>query len=161
MTALLTVLLTLVTPASEIPFDHWLWKQEKLTNKKLEKKVSNGFRLLSFTLCSFLISLVTGQVLHLCAALVAASFILLFDFGLNVSRWSDLPVPYDWRKQQGIEKTMLQKVLFKIRFFKTRFFYHGDEDTKSLYDRAFQRVPPAGELLIKGIIFGVALYFFI
>lgn len=44
-----------------------------------------------------------------------------------------------------------QEIWFRYMNFTSRLFYHGDENTKSWYDLAFQRIPPIAELLFKFI----------
>jgi hypothetical protein len=63
---------------------------------------------------------------------------MLFDFSLNISRWNELPA----------------------RKFLAKLFYHGHFKEKFSYDWFFQRIPPQMELLMKGILFGVALYYY-
>jgi len=106
-------------------------------------------------------------------------FFVLFDFSLNVSRWDNLPLPYyqpfhskvdihmkeGWVLDQAKEMayndlTQWQRIVYNLKNFTYRFFWHGDERTKSWYDKIFQRIPPAGELLLKGSVLYVALHFY-
>jgi hypothetical protein len=57
--------------------------------------------------------------------------------------------------------------IYKFRIFTRKLFYHGDYDNMSFknfhhwYDLIWSRIPPQMELLIKGIVFGTALYFWL
>lgn len=54
-----------------------------------------------------------------------------------------------------------ERMIYRIKFFLTRFFYHGDENTKSIWDRAFQRARWGGEILFKGILIYTSIVVYI
>ncbi len=160
----------------EILFDHWMWKKEKD-----DKPISTILRGVLLILFGCVILIVSGDVrLAIITTLATAGvFITLFDFSLNVSKWDKLPVPF-YRpfhseerrlKKEGWSRsnskimaynnlTNWQKLVYRLQKFTSRLFWHGDEGTKSWYDKIFQRIPPLGELLFKGIILYVALHFY-
>jgi hypothetical protein len=136
----------------EILFDKWRWSQGKD-----DKPLSTILRAFLMILSAFAISLISGftwiNTLTIFGVIFSTHF-FLFDFVLNVVRWKELPKPHTY--QDG---TLFRKVLEKIRLFTARFFWHGDQNTKSIYDRMFQRIPPIMELMIKGVLLWITIYF--
>lgn len=136
----------------EILYDKWMWSQGKD-----DKPISTILRAVLMVASALAISLIAGFVwldaLKIFSVIFCTHF-LLFDFALNVVRWKDLPDP--WTYQDG---SQYRKILEKIRSFTVRFFWHGDQNTKSIYDRIFQRIPPIMELIIKVTLLGIAIYF--
>ncbi len=111
-------------------------------------------------------------------AVIFTTHFALFDFVLNVVRWENLPDPWYWpygTKYRELQKqgytieeaeaaayallSTWQKIVYRVSKFTKRFFWHGDGQTKSIYDKAFQRIPPLMELMIKGILFWIAWYY--
>lgn len=160
----------------EILFDHWMWRNEK--DDKPISTILRGVLLILFG-CVVLIISNDVRLTVVTVLATAAVFITLFDFSLNVSKWDKLRMPF-YRPFHSEERrlkkegwsisnakvmaynnlTKWQKFVYRLQKFTSRFFYHGDENTKSWYDKAFQRIPPLGELLFKGIILYVALHFY-
>lgn len=136
----------------EILYDKWRWKQGKD-----DKPVSTILRAILMVVSAFTISLIGGftwlKTLTIFGVIFSTHF-FLFDFVLNVVRWRDLPDP--WTFQDG---SRYRNILEKIRSFTARFFWHGDQNTKSMYDRIFQRIPPVMELIIKVTMLGITIYF--
>lgn len=136
----------------EILYDKWMWKQGKD-----DKPVSTILRVVLMVASAFTISLIGGftwlNTLTIFGVIFSTHF-LLFDFVLNVVRWKDLPDP--WTFQDG---SRYRKILEKIRSFTARFFWHGDQYTKSIYDRIFQRIPPIMELILKLTLLVTTIYF--
>jgi hypothetical protein len=170
-----------ITPVLlEIKLDPYLWK------KKLnEKLISTLIRGAAFLLLSFFLWLM-GYNYFASLGLLVGTFVMFFDFGLNVKRWKELPNPFYrpldkicrefhgdlWGKYlectrsdlRQINKRLLtrkQRIIYSLMQFSAKFFYHGGEHTKSPWDRMFQRIPPLGELLFKGIIFGISIWLFL
>ena len=60
--------------------------------------------------------------------------------------------------------TKKERFFYAIKRFNAKFFYHGTEKNwkklDEFYDAIFMRIPPGMELLIKGIVFGLAVYCF-
>ncbi|MCK5611339.1 hypothetical protein KAR91_56235 [Candidatus Pacearchaeota archaeon] len=160
----------------EILFDHWMWR-----NDKDDKPASTILRGVLLILFGCVVLIISNDVRFTAVTVLAtiAVFVTLFDFSLNVSKWDKLPVPF-YRPFHSHERKMKkegwslsnskkiaynnltkwQKFVYRLSKFTKRFFWHGDEGTKSWYDLVFQRIPPMGELLFKGIILYVALHFY-
>lgn len=136
----------------EILYDKWMWKQGKD-----DKPVSTILRAVLMIASALAIALIAGftwlNTLTIFGVIFSTHF-LLFDFVLNVVRWKDLPDP--WTFKDG---SRYRKILEKIRSFTARFFWHGDQNTKSIYDRIFQRIPPIMELILKVTMLGTTIYF--
>jgi hypothetical protein len=139
----------------EIIIDKKIWKHSG--NDKPWTTIIRGVLILSM-------SIALGNTL-LSAFLAFAYYFLVFDFALNVARWDELPKAWSYKRHHNIEETRKEKILFAIRKFNTKFFYHGDElkvksNFNDWYDLAFQRTPPQMELLIKIVVFSVAVYYY-
>lgn len=109
------------------------------------------------------------------------SFFLVFDFGLNISRWKTIEgifyyrpyheIYYNLKKlgythDQSDTSTIIlltdkEFLIYHFMNIKSKVFYHGVDKKKWSYDWYYQRIPPAMELMIKGICFGMAVYFYI
>ena len=162
---MLPVIAGIILIVFEIMFDKWFWK-----NDKPDKPISTIVRSAILILFGCVILLISKEwYFSLFATLsTAAVFFLLFDFTYNVSVWNKLPIPYyrpyhskerelrykqmyDFKKAATLaynNLTTWQKIVYNLQKFTKRFFWHGDEETKSIYDKIFQRIPPAGELLL-------------
>ena len=170
------ILITLAIVTVEIIFDHWRWKQSKP-----DKPISTILRAGLIALSGIIILLVTKDINYTLRALavIVGTLFLTFDFALNVSRWKDLKAPYyrlyqkrfDKYKKSGYSEhqarkmsysalTSWERIEFAIKIFSTKFFYHGEGKKKFSYDLIFSRIPPQGELLIKGITFYMAIYYY-
>jgi len=173
---MLAVIAGIILVVFEIMFDKWFWK-----NNKPDKPISTIIRSAILILFGCLVLIISGDwYFALFATLsTAAVFFLLFDFTLNVTVWNKLPVPYYWRyhrvkrdyiksglntKSAGemayINLTTWQRFVYQHQRFTKRFFWHGDEGTTSIYDKIFQRIPPLGELLLKGCVLYSVMYFY-
>ena len=162
---------------TEIIFDKWCWYQDPPKDDKPYSTIIRGVLLILFGL--IVISITKDWYYSLWVTLCVGSvFFLLFDFVLNVVQWVYLPIPYyqpydskyrELRKNKysvrrskklALESlTLWQKFVFKLQRFTKRFFWHGDENTTSWYDKAFQRIPPLMEILIKVTIFSITIYY--
>jgi len=154
MEILFGILTGVIMTASEVVIDKKLWK----TKPEKEKIISNSIRAAIIVLAT-VAAWIFGLGALSFSSIAIATFTLIFDWTLNVSRWKRLPMPYNWRIGHGVAMNKWQRILWAIRKVTAKFFYHGGEDTKSPWDKVFQRIPPVGEVLIKGILFGVAIYF--
>lgn len=109
------------------------------------------------------------------------SFFLVFDWGLNISRWKtiegifyyrpyhsryklyiDLNYKEEWAHRKTLSKlTNIEYLIYHFMNIKSKVFYHGVDKPKWSYDWYYQRIAPVFELMIKGICFGMAVYFYI
>ena len=142
---------------SEIKYDKTRWKAGKS-----DKPISTILRSGLIALVVIVNWIATGDFMSALKVLgvMFGTYLLVFDFDLNVSRWKDLPLPYHWKVAHKKHLNIWDKILMWISEFTTRFFWHGDVETKSIYDKIFQRIPPLAELLFKGCVFGTLIYFY-
>ena len=169
---IILIIIGIVIVAIEIIVDRYLWKTGK--SDKIKTTIGRAALIL-------LAAWIMPFDFWMNCAVIAATFFLIFDFALNVSRWGDLPIPF-YRPYHSVERELKykqgysalsaaalaydklltkQKIIYKTSKFTKRFFWHGDEETKNWYDLAFQRIPALAELIIiKSTIFGIAIYFY-
>lgn len=154
---MIPILIAITIVALEIYYDKKQWAKDKN-----DKPISTYLRLGCFVLYFVLTIIIQNDWIYALLALFlsASTFFLLFDSTLNVVRWKVLPEPYWWRIEQNKTNWFQKKVLWPIMKFSKRFFWHGDKNTKSFYDRIFQRIPYQGELLLKGAVLYTAIYLY-
>ena len=173
---MLPVIAGIILVVFEIMFDKWFWK-----NDKPDKPISTIIRSAILILFGCVMLIISNDwYISLFATLsTAAVFFLLFDFVHNVLKWDKLPIPYYWpfnikrrelisggysreeaNKSAYNNLTNWQKIVYNLQKFTKRFFWHGDEETKSIYDKIFQRIPSLGELLLKGCVLYSVMYFY-
>ena len=178
MTLSIYIVIALLIVTAEIIYDKWCWRQDPWKN---DKPISTILRYGAGALACIIIYLVTLDInLTLRAlAVIVGTFFLTFDFTLNVSRWKDLPMPHYqpfWsRVKRYIDSgyssiqaakmaysalTTWENIVYKVMIFTSRCFYHGGDKKKWSYDWIWNRIPPQGELLIKGIVFYMAVYYY-
>ncbi len=178
MTISIYILIALAIVTAEIIYDKWCWRQ---IPRKNDKPASTILRYATGALACIIIYLVTLDINYTlrCVAVIISTFFLTFDFALNVSRWKDLPIPYyrhyqkrfsNYRKSGYSEDqarrmsysalTTWESIVYKVMIFTSKFFYHGKDKKKWSYDWIWNRIPPQGELLVKGIVFYMAVYWY-
>ena len=178
MTISIYILIALGIVAAEIIYDKWCWRQ---IPRKNDKPTSTILRYATGALAFIIIYLVTNDINYTlrCAGVIISTFFLTFGFSLNISRWKDLPNKYyafymhSYRRniKDGFSKiqsadmayailTKKQKREYKIGIFIGKFFWHGKDKKKWSYDWIWNRIPPQGELLVKGIVFYMAAYWY-
>lgn len=153
---------TAIIMYAEITVDHMLRKMNKS-----DKPWTTIGRAVLITVVMIIFFSATKNIAL--TALAGVSVISLyfgfFDTVYNLSRWNDLPWPYNYKTQHNIEETKKEKKAYALKKFKYKLFYHGtfsiNDKKGSPYDRMFKRIPPSGELLLKGIAVGVALHFYL
>jgi len=177
MTLAIYILIALAIVIAEIIYDKWRWSQGKN-----DKPVSTILRAGLIALYGIIIYLVTKDINYTlrCLAVIVAVFFLVFDFALNVSRWKDLPIPYYSPYNQAYNSyiksdystiqsqamalgdlTMKENIVYSVMIFTGRLFYHGKDKKVWSYDWIWNRIPPQGEALIKGIVMYMAVYWYL
>lgn len=174
---LIIISFSLLIVTLEIIFDKWRWRQGKD-----DKPASTRMRIAAWALGSIIIYLATKDIVLTlaCLGVIIAVFFAVFDFALNVARWKDLPLPYyaafahAYKRNinDGFDKiqaskyayTILspkQKREYKIKIFTGRLFWHGEGKEPFSYDWIFNFIPPQGELLGKGIVLWMSIYWYL
>ncbi len=177
MTLSIFILIALAIIATEIMYDQYRWSIGK--SDKPSSTILRGGLIALSGIIIYLVTLDINYTLR-CAAVIISTFFLTFDFALNVSRWKDIPKKYyahyshayhryirdGFSKIQSADMayailTKKQKIEYKIKIFIGRFFWHGVDKKKWSYDWIWNRIPPQGELLVKGIVFYMAVYWYL
>jgi hypothetical protein len=100
-------------------------------------------------------------------------FFLIFDWALNVTRWSKLEDAYHWKIRHGVAFTKWEKYIsWPYKQFTHKFFYHAkpakyDGNITRLhwflnnwYELMWTKAPPPMEILIKGgLVLSFIMYF--
>lgn len=148
------ILTGLILTIIEIVVDIQLWKR-----KVNDKPYTTLGR---FLIMAMIAGFIPGN-LYLNFFVIFSTHFLLFDFSLNLSRWNKIPMPYSWKLEHMAKMNKNDYIKYGLECFITTLFWHGDElkgwNLTEWYDKFWQRIPPPMELLIKGTVFSIAIYY--